>query len=198
MPTFRLGLTGSIGMGKSTTANFFREAGVPVWDADATVHALYGPGGKGTAAIADILPGAITAKGVDRKILRKAFLSDETLPARIESVIHPLVAEHRAAFLTASDAPLVLLDIPLLFETGGEQACDGILVVTAPPSVQRQRVLDREGMTEDAFRKILARQTPDADKRRRADFIIDTSQGLEPARDAVHSIIEALTKETHA
>lgn len=192
----RLGLTGSIGMGKSTTAGFFADAGVPVWDADAAVHRLYAPGAAGTEAIAALLPRAVGPKGVDREALRAGILADETLLPRIEAAIHPLVAADRAAFLAdAANAPLVVLDIPLLFETGAEGAVDRILVVTAPAEVQRARVLDRPGMTEEAFAKILARQTPDAEKRARADYIIDTSQGLEAARAAVHALVDELTRE---
>ncbi|MEO0911666.1 MAG: dephospho-CoA kinase [Pseudomonadota bacterium] len=193
-----LGLTGSIGMGKTTTAGFFRDADVPVWDADAAVHSLYAKGGAGSAAIAAIVPEAVPGGAVDRARLRTAFLADETLPQKIEAAIHPLVGQNRQAFLSATTAPLVVLDIPLLFETGGAAGCDAIAVVTAPPDVQKARVLARPGMTEEAFHTILARQTPDAEKHRRATYLIDTSQGLEPARDAVHSIIEAEHKLAHA
>jgi dephospho-CoA kinase len=194
-----LGLTGSIGMGKSTTAGFFREAGVPVWDADAAVHALYAPGGGGANAIGALCPDAVSAEGVNRAKLREAILADETLMPRIEAAIHPLVAQDRADFISATpDVPLRLFDIPLLFETGADAWLDHVLVVTAPHEVQRSRVLARPGMTEEAFRNILARQTPDADKRARADTVIDTSQGIEAARQAVHSLISRLTGAANA
>lgn len=191
-----LGLTGSIGMGKSTTAAMFAEAGVPVWDADAVVHALYGPGGAGAEALAAIAPDAVGPGGVDRAKLRAAILEDATLLTRIEAVIHPLVGQHRAAFLAdhrERGTPLVLCDIPLLYEGGNERFLDKVVVVTAPAEVQRQRVLDRPGMTEDAFQAILAKQVPDAVKRERADYLIDTSLGIDHARARVAEIIEELS-----
>lgn len=193
-----LGLTGSIGMGKSTTAKMFAELGVPVWDADAAVHRLYGPGGAGSAAIARLVPAAVGEGGVDRAALRAAVLSDETLLARIEAAIHPLVAADRAAFLEEArsrGASLVLLDIPLLYETGADAWLDRVAVVSAPAGAQRERVLARPGMTEAGFEAILARQVPDAEKRRRADFVIETGDGLEPARRAVAGIVARLTGE---
>ncbi|MEO1312752.1 MAG: dephospho-CoA kinase [Pseudomonadota bacterium] len=194
--SIRLGLTGSIAMGKSTTAQMFAEAGVPVWDADATVHTLYAPGGAATAPLAQLVPEALTAEGIDRKILSRHIETDPTLLTRIEAIVHPLVRADREAFLKRhATAKLVLLDIPLLFETDGAATCDQILVVTAPPEVQRTRALARPGMTEARFDHILSRQTPDAEKRARADHIIDTSKGLEAARAAVHSLLEALTQD---
>ncbi len=191
---FRLGLTGGIGMGKSTTAGFFRDAGVPVWDADNAVHRAYAPGGAGVAAIRALVPGAVSADGVSREALRRAIAADPDLLARIEAAIHPIVAADREAFLAANArAPLVVLDIPLLYETGAEAELDDILVVTAPTAVQRDRVLSRSGMTEAELDRILVRQMPDAEKRARADHILDTSLGLEAARAAVHGLIEALT-----
>lgn len=190
-----LGLTGSIGMGKSTTAAMFAAAGVPVWDADAAVHALYGPGAAGTAAVATLAPDAVGAQGVDRENLRAAILANPGLLKQIEAAIHPLVAADREAFLLAQyadGARLVLCDIPLLFETGADAWLDKIVVVTAPAEVQRARVLERPGMTEEAFAAILAKQVPDAEKRTRADFLIDTSRGMEDARAQVASIVEAL------
>ncbi len=191
--SYRLGLTGSIGMGKSTTARLFAEAGVPVWDADAAVHRLYRRGGGGAAAIAPLVPAAVVDGAVDRDRLRAAVLADPGLLARIEAAVHPLVAADRAAFLAAeAGAPLVLLDIPLLYETEAEAWLDGVLVVTAPAGVQRARVLGRPGMTEAALDRILARQTPDAEKRARADFVIETDKGVEAARVAVQGLIERL------
>lgn len=190
-----LGLTGSIGMGKSTTAQLFAEAGVPIWDADAAVHHLYAAGGAGADAIASIVPGAVTATGVDRVLLRQAILEDPGLLSRIEALIHPLVAADRLAFLDrarAGGAAVALCDIPLLFETGAEAWLDKVVVVTAPGDVQRERVMQRPGMTEAAFAAILAKQVPDAEKCARADFVIDTSQGLAPARARVRAVLEAL------
>jgi dephospho-CoA kinase len=189
-PPFRLGLTGSVGMGKSTTAAMFAETGVPVWDADAAVHRLYAAGGAGVPVIAALVPDAVRDGAVDRTILRQAVLDDPGLLARIEAGIHPLVAADRGAFLAANAAAdLVLLDIPLLYETGAEASVDAVAVVSAQPEVQRERVLARPGMTESAFAAIRARQVPDAEKRCRADFVIDTGQGLEAARAAVLSLI---------
>jgi dephospho-CoA kinase len=194
-----VGLTGSIGMGKTTTARLFAEAGVPVWDADAAVHRLYGPGEAGTETIARLAPGAVGPAGVDRRALREAIAADPELLARVETAVHPLVAADRAAFVEAHrDAPLVVLDIPLLFETGGEAAVDAVVVVTAPPQVQRQRVLARPGMDVAQFERILSRQVPDEEKRRRADHVVQTDEGVDRARQAVLSIIEQLTGPQHA
>lgn len=190
---YLLGLTGSIGMGKSTTARLFAEAGVPVWDADAAVHRLYARGGAGAAAIGSLAPGTIVGRAVDRDRLRAAILADPELLGRIEAAVHPLVAADRAAFLKAqADAPLVLFDIPLLYETGAEAWLDGVVVVSAPEAVQRTRVLARPGMSEAALARILSRQTPDAEKRARADFVIETDKGVDAARAAVTSVIERL------
>lgn len=189
---FRLALTGSIGMGKTTTAGFFRDAGVPVWDADEAVRRLYAPGGEGARAIAALVPDAVTHTGVDRARLRAAIADDPTLLARIEARIHPLVQAGRHAFLAGTDADIVLCDIPLLYETGAESEFDAVIVVTAPPEVQAMRVLARPGMTREMLATILARQMPDAEKRARADHVIDTSQGLEAARAAVHDIVAAI------
>jgi dephospho-CoA kinase len=189
-----VGLTGSIGMGKTTTACLFEEAGVPVWDADAAVHRLYGPDEPGTRAIARLAPGVVGAAGVDRAALREAIAADPDLLARVESAVHPLVAADRAAFVEANrDAPLIVLDIPLLFETGGEAEVDAVVVATAPSAVQRERVLARPGMDEAQFERILLRQVPDAEKRRRADHVVRTDQGVDRARQAVLSIIGELT-----
>jgi len=198
MRPYRLGLTGSIGMGKSTTARIFAEAGVPVWDADAAVHRLYGPGGAGAAAVATLAPDAVSAQGVDRDRLRAAVAADPGLLPLLEARVHPLVAADRHAFVAEhSDKALILLDIPLLYETGAEADLDGVLVVTADPEVQRARVLSRPGMTEAAVAAILGRQLPDADKRARADFIIDTGQGLDAARREVLGLIDQL-RSRHA
>jgi dephospho-CoA kinase len=190
-----LGLTGSIGMGKSATAAMFRARGVPVHDADACVHALYGPGGAAASAIGAAFPGTLAPDGsVDRVALRKAVLGEPDRLRLLESLVHPLVRAARDAFLaTHASAPLVVLDVPLLFETGGEAGCDAVAVVTAPPEVQRARVLARPGMTEDAFAQILTKQMPDAEKRRRADFLIETDRGFPQAEAQVEAVIAAVT-----
>ncbi|PZQ52511.1 MAG: dephospho-CoA kinase [Rhodovulum sulfidophilum] len=197
---FVLGLTGSIGMGKSTTAGMFRAAGVPVWDADAAVHGIYGPGGAGAPALARLAPEAVTSEGaIDRAALRAAIAADPALLDRIEAAVHPLVAADRAAFLAAHRAAsLVVCDIPLLYETGADAWLDAVLVVTAPAEVQRARVLARPGMTEADFDRLLARQTPDAEKRARADHLIDTSAGLDAARAAVQKLVSDLTGARNA
>lgn len=188
-----LGLTGSIGMGKSTVAAMFADAGVPVFDADAEVHALQGPGGSLVPAIEAAFPGTTGPEGVDRPALRAAVIEDEAAFARLESLVHPAVARKREAFLAVHrDSPLVVLDIPLLFETGGSNKVDKILVVSAPAEMQRERVLSRPGMTESRFEAILARQLPDAEKRARADFVIDTSGPLEATRAQVDAVIACL------
>ncbi|MEO0360156.1 MAG: dephospho-CoA kinase [Pseudomonadota bacterium] len=190
-----VGLTGSIGMGKSTTAKMFAEAGAAVWDADDAVHRLYASGGAGADAIADLAPGAVRDGAVDRAILREMAMADPELLKRVEAAIHPLVAKDRAAFLTkarADGARVAVLDIPLIFETGAAGAFDRIVVASAPAEVQRARVLARPGMTEAAFETILAKQVPDAEKRAGADYVVDTGEGMEPARAAVARIMEEL------
>lgn len=197
---FRLGLTGSIGMGKSTTARFFAEAGVPVWDADAAVHRLYAPGGAAVAAIAALHPPAVAAGAVDRAVLKTWIAQDPAALQRIEAAVHPLVAADRADFIAqaeAAGAPLVVLDIPLLFETGAETAMDAVLVVSAPPEVQRARVLARPGMTGPQLDTILRRQMPDAEKRARADYVIETT-GLEQTRAAVQDLIARIREKRDA
>ncbi len=191
---FVLGLTGSIGMGKSATAAMFAARGVPVHDADAAVHRLYGPGGAAAAAIGQAFPGTLAPDGsVDRGALRAAVLDDPGRLAALERIVHPLVGEVAQAFLARhAAAPLVLLDIPLLYETGGAGRCDAVLVVTAPPAVQRARVLARPGMSEAALDAILAKQLPDAEKRARADFVIDTSRGFAAAEAEVDRVIAAV------
>ncbi|MEM0988902.1 MAG: dephospho-CoA kinase [Pseudomonadota bacterium] len=190
-----LGLTGSIGMGKSTTAKMFADAGVPVWDADAVVHRLYGPGGAGAAAIARIAPAVVSDAGVDRGKLRDAVLADPHLLKQVEAAIHPLVGQDRAGFIAEAKAAgraIVVCDIPLLYEGSSEGTLDKVVVVTAPADVQRSRVLDRPGMSEAAFEAILAKQVPDAVKREKADFLIDTSLGMAVARTRVADIIAEL------
>ncbi|WP_417626661.1 dephospho-CoA kinase [Pararhodobacter aggregans] len=188
-----LGLTGSIGMGKSTTTGFFREAGVPVWDADAAVHALYAKGGPAAAPIGALHPAAVRDGAIDRAALRDWIAADASALKRIEGVVHPLVGQSRADFIAAhADKPLVVVDVPLLFETGGERYVDRILVVSAPADVQRARVLARPGMTEAHFQTILSKQMPDAEKRARADHIIETLT-LDQTRAAVQGLIAELT-----
>jgi dephospho-CoA kinase len=188
-----LGLTGSIGMGKSTVAAMFAADGVPVFDADATVHLLQGPNGAAVAAIESEFPDTTTDLGVNRTLLREAVLADPTAFARLEAILHPAVAEARESFLGLhADAPLVVLDVPLLFEAGGWRHVDKIAVVSAPPGVQRERVLARPGMTAERFEAILARQMPDAEKRARADFVISTGEGLQVTEDCVRTVIACL------
>ena len=189
-----LGLTGSIGMGKTTTAEMFAALGVPVHSADAAVHALYA--GRGAQLIGAAFAGTVVDGRVDREALSKRVVGHPEALKRLEALVHPLVREEEVEFLDrarASGAPLAVVDIPLLYETGGESRCDKVAVVTAPPEVQRTRVLARPGMTEQKFEAILAQQLPDAEKRARADFIIDTGNGLEPARLAVEAIVRKLS-----
>ncbi len=188
-----IGLTGSIGMGKSTVAAMFAASGVPVFDADAAVHALQGPGGRLVAAIAAAFPGSTGPGGVDRAKLGAMVLGDTVALKRLEAIVHPAVGAERAAFLAMhADSPIVLFDIPLLFETGGESRVDTVVVVSAPADVQRARVLARPGMTPDKFQAILARQLPDHDKVARADFVVPTGGPLDETRRAVHAIIACL------
>lgn len=194
--SYILGLTGSIGMGKSTTAGFFRDAGVPVWDADAVVHSLYSKGGAGARAIEALAPASVKDGEVDRGELRVAILADPTLLERVEAAVHPLVAADRVEFLEKhTQETLVLCDIPLLYETGAEAWLDGVLVVTADADIQRERVMARADMSEALFATILAKQAPDAEKRARADYIIDTGLGLDHARRAVHDLIKQIGDE---
>lgn len=187
---FTLGLTGSIGMGKTTTAARFAARGVPVWDADAAVHRLYAPGGAAVAPMGAAFPAAVQDGAVSRPALKAIIAADPAALTRIEAIVHPLVAADRAAFLAAAEAPVVVLDIPLLFETGAEAWLDATVVVSVPAEVQRARVLARPGMTEGDLDRILARQMPDAEKRARADFVIDTSSP-ESAEAGVDRVMEA-------
>ena len=189
----RIGLTGSIGMGKSTTAKLFAAAGIPVNDADAVVHDLYA--GEAVAAVEAEFPGTSKEGAVDRAELARQLALRHDGFKELEAIVHPLVRQREAAFLAnqqAAGQSIVLLDIPLLFETGGEARVDAVVVVSAPLEVQRSRVLQRPGMTMEKLEAILAKQMPDAEKRRRADFIVDTSQGLDPARAQVRAILAAI------
>ena len=189
-----LGLTGSIGMGKSAVAAMFAAAGVPVFDADAEVRALQGPKGALLAPIEAAFPGSTGAEGVLRDVLGAQVFDDPEALARLEALVHPAVGEKRAHFLARHrDAPLVVFDIPLLFEKGGHAAVDRVLVVSAPAEVQRARVLARPGMTAEKFASILALQTPDAEKRAYADYVIDTGTSLEETEREVRSLVAALT-----
>lgn len=193
--SYLLGLTGGIGMGKTTTAAMFAARGVPVWDADAAVHRLYAPGGAAVPGVGALFPSAVTAAGIDRKLLSQLLAAAPRRLAELEAVVHPLVADDRAAFVAAhADAPVVLLDIPLLFETGAEAQMDGVAVVSAPAEVQRARVLSRPGMTPETLDLILSRQMPDADKRARATWIIPTDS-LQAAQAAVAGILADIAQE---
>lgn len=190
-----LGLTGSIGMGKSTTAKLFAEAGVPVYDADATVHVLYE--GEAAPAIEAAFPGTTVDGKVDRQKLSAYVLHDSSAMKRLEGIVHPMLRAHQQAFLDAAErsgAPVAVLDIPLLFETGGENRVDAVAVVTTSPQVQRERILARPNMSAEKLDAILGRQMPDAEKRRRADFIVDTSHGLDPVRAQIKDILYAMAK----
>jgi dephospho-CoA kinase len=193
-----VGLTGSIGMGKSTTAQMFADEGTPVYDADAAVHALYAPGGAAVAPIEAAFPGVTGPGGVDRAKLSHRVVGKPDALKRLEAIVHPLVAQSRGAFFEearAKGADIVVLDIPLLFETGGERAMDAVVVVSAPAEIQRARVLGREGMDEAKLDAILARQIADAEKRARAHFVVDTGQGLDRARSQVRAILATLRSD---
>ena len=190
---FILGLTGSIGMGKSTTAKFFAEEGVPVYDADAAVHRLYE--GEATPAIEAAFPGTTMNGKVDRDRLAKSVLGDGAAIKRLEAIVHPLVHSARERFLAETErsgAAIAVLDIPLLFETGGDKRCDAVVVVSAPAELQRTRAFERPGMSEQKLAAIMANQVADDEKRRRADFVVDTSQGFEHARAQVREILKAV------
>jgi dephospho-CoA kinase len=189
-----LGLTGSIGMGKSTTAQMFRDAGVPVFDADACVHDLYAVGGAAVPRIAQRFPGAVREGVVDRAALSAQVLDQPDAMRDLEAIVHPLTVAARHQFLAQNtNAPVVVLDIPLLLETGADADVDHVVVVTAAPEIQKQRVLARPGMTEDRMNALLALQMPDAEKRARADTIIDTGSGLQAAREQVHALLAEVT-----
>lgn len=190
-----LGLTGSIGMGKTETAKMFRSLGIPVFDADAAVHELYANGGAGVAEVEAAFPGVTVDGAIDRDRLGKAVIGNRDAIAKLESIVHPLVRQAQIDFrkqAEAEGADIAVLDIPLLFETGGESRVDKIVVVSAPADVQRRRVLERPGMSEEKFDAILAQQLPDAEKRARADFIIETDRGLDDARQQVTVLVESL------
>lgn len=191
-----VGLTGSIGMGKSTTAQMFKDAGAAIFDADQAVAKLYAPGGGAIEPLSKAFPGcADQENGVDRDRLSAALQADPAKFEVLESIVHPLVGEARAAFFSQADAEgksVAVLDVPLLFETGQADKVDAVVVVSAPADVQRARVLARDGMSEAKFEAILARQTPDSEKRERADFVIDTSQGLDAARSQVNAVMAKL------
>jgi dephospho-CoA kinase len=190
-----LGLTGSIGMGKSTTAKLFAEAGVPVYDADATVHEVYA--GEAAPAIETAFPGTTIDGKVDRAKLSAKVLHDPAAIRQLEQIVHPMLRSYYQKFLEdaeRSGAPVAVMDVPLLFETGGEKRVDAVAVVTTSPENQRERILARGTMTPEAFDSILARQLPDAEKRKRADFIVDTSHGLEPVRAQIRDILAEVVK----
>lgn len=197
MLPFVLCLTGSLGMGKTTAARYFAEAGVPVHDSDAVVHALYE--GKAVPAIEKAFPGSTSGGKVDRAKLAVMVLNDRAALARLEAIVHPLVGESTDEFLAdakAKGVSVVVLDVPLLFETDTHRRCDATVVVSAPAQIQRQRVLERPGMTEEKFSAILSKQLPDAEKRRRADFIVDSSKDYDHARAQVRDILRAVAKIT--
>jgi dephospho-CoA kinase len=188
-------LTGSIGMGKSTTAKLFAEAGVPVYDADATVHMIYE--GEATPAIEAAFPGTTVDGKVDRAKLSAQVVHDAAAMRRLEQIVHPMLRAYHRKFLEDAEragAPVAVVDVPLLFETGGEKRVDAVVVVTTSPEVQRQRILAREDMTGEKLEAILARQLPDAEKRKRADFIVDTSHGLDPVRARIRDILDEAGK----
>jgi dephospho-CoA kinase len=190
-----LGLTGSIGMGKSTTAKLFAEAGVPVYDADATVHMLYE--GEAVPAIEAAFPGTTADGKVDRARLSARVVHDPAAIKQLEQIVHPMLGASRQKFLheaEQSGAPVAIVDVPLLFETGGEKRVDAVVVVTTTPEIQRQRILARDNMTGEKLDAILARQLPDAEKRKRADFVVDTSHGLDPVRARIRDILDQAVK----
>ena len=192
---FVLGLTGSIGMGKSTTAKMFAAEGLPVHDADAAVHKLYEQ--EAAPAIEAAFPGTTLKGKVNRVKLGQRVLGDEIAMKRLEHIVHPLVRQAEERFLAEAKqngAKVALLDIPLLYETAGDKRCDAVVVVTAPPDMQRVRAFERPGMTAEKFDAIVAKQTPDTEKRRRADFVVDTSQGMDAARAQVRDILKAIAK----
>ena len=190
-----LGLPGSIGMGKSTTAQLFREAGVPVYDADATVHSLYE--GEAAPAIEAAFPGTTVGGRVDRALLSAQVVHDPEGMRRLEGIVHPMLGASRQKFLEEAErsgAKVAVVDVPLLYETGGERRVDAVVVVTTTPDIQRRRILARDNMTNEKLDAILARQLPDAEKRQRADFVVDTSHGLDPVRVRIRDILVEAAK----
>jgi dephospho-CoA kinase len=190
-----LGLTGSIGMGKSTTAKLFVEAGVPVYDADAAVHALYE--GEAAPSIEAAFPGTTVGGKVDRNRLSAQVVHDPAAMKRLEGIVHPMLGASRQKFLREAEqsgAPVAVVDVPLLYETGGEKRVDAVVVVTTTPEIQRQRILTRDNMTGEKLEAILARQLPDPEKRKRADFVVDTSHGLDPVRARIRDILDQAAK----
>ena len=190
-----LGLTGSIGMGKSTTAKLFAEAGVPVYDADATVHKVYE--GEAAPAIEAAFPGTTVDGKVDRSRLSAKVVHDPAAIRRLEGIVHPMLRAYHQKFLEEAElsgAPVAVMDVPLLFETGGDKRVDAVVVVTTSPELQRERILARGTMTGEALDSLLARQMPDVEKRRRADFVVDTSHGLDPVRAQIRDILEQVVK----
>jgi len=190
-----LGLTGSIGMGKSTTAKLFAEAGVPVYDADATVHVIYE--GEAAPAVEAAFPGTTVNGKVDRNKLSARVVHDPAAMKQLEQIVHPMLGASRQKFLSDAEqagAPVAVVDVPLLFETGGEKRVDAVVVVTTSPEIQRQRILARDNMTPEKLDAILARQLPDAEKRKRAHFVVDTSHGLDPVRARIRDILDEAGK----
>ena len=190
-----LGLTGSIGMGKSTTAKLFAEAGVPVYDADATVHTIYE--GEAAPAVEAAFPGTTVNGKVDRNKLSARVVHDPAAMKQLEQIVHPMLGASRQKFLSDAEqagAPVAVVDVPLLFETGGEKRVDAVVVVTTSPEIQRQRILARDNMTPEKLDAILARQLPDAEKRKRAHFVVDTSHGLDPVRARIRDILDEAGK----
>ena len=192
--TFKLGLTGSIGMGKSTTAQMFAELGIPVWDADAAVHKLYSKGGAALPAIQELYPEAIEHGEVSRPALKRLIQSNENVFGKLERIVHPLVAADRQNFIETSDTDIVLLDVPLLFETNGDKHMDAIACVNIDPETQRERVLQRSTMTEEQFEQILNKQLPNDVKCNQSDFVIQTDN-LDHAKEQVAHIIELIRKD---
>ena len=195
--SYLIGLTGSIGMGKSTAAQMFREEGIPVWDADAAVHRLYEPGGVAVGPVGVAFPEAVLDGAISREALKKIIAANPSALGRLEKIVHPLVAQDRAAFIAANPAPIVVVDIPLLYETGAEAWLDSVLVVSVSPEAQRARVLARPGMTEAQFQAILSRQMSDEEKRRRADHLIETTT-MDEARARVRALIDELKAKADA
>ncbi len=194
---FLIGLTGSIGMGKSTTAQMFADLGLPVWDADNAVHRLYGVGGAAVAPLQALYPDAVVDGAVSRDVLKAWIADNATALGQIEQIVHPLVAADRAAFIADAQSDIVLLDIPLLFETGSDHQMDAVVVVTAPAEIQRTRVLERAAMTPAQFEIILSKQLPDAQKRQRADYVIETTT-LEDAKSQVQMVLAQIKGQIDA